>query len=107
MYYSLDVRRAIPRRIHRARKTPEAFSAKLSNDTDLEALSEDLVGAVREMQLLSGYRAFLAASIQGRATSWFSDAHRLAPARGSSSLLIVYSKPFICSSVSSSASMNV
>jgi hypothetical protein len=48
MYYSLDVRRAIPRRIHRARKTPEAFSAKLRNDTDLEALSEDLVGAVRE-----------------------------------------------------------
>jgi hypothetical protein len=48
MYYSLEVRSAIPRRIHRARKTPEAFSVKLSNETDLEALSEDLVGVVRE-----------------------------------------------------------
>jgi hypothetical protein len=57
-------------------------------------------------QLLSGYLAFLAASIHGRTTSRLSDAHRLAPARGSSSLLIAYSRSLICSSVSSSASMN-
>ncbi len=55
---------------------------------------------------LSGYWAFLAASIQGRTTSRFSEAHRLAPASGSSSSLIAYSRPLICSSVSTSASMN-
>jgi hypothetical protein len=42
----------IDRRFYRskydARKTLEAFSAKLRNETDLDALSEDLVGAVRE-----------------------------------------------------------
>jgi hypothetical protein len=31
-----------------ARRTLEAFSAKLRNDTDLEALSDDLVGVIRE-----------------------------------------------------------
>jgi hypothetical protein len=36
------------RRKYDARKTLEAFSAKLRNQTDLEALSEDLVGVVRE-----------------------------------------------------------
>ena len=36
------------RRKYDARKTLEAFSAKLRNDTDLATLSEDLVGVVRE-----------------------------------------------------------
>jgi hypothetical protein len=36
------------RRKYDARKTLEAFSAKLRNDTDLEALNNDLVGVVRE-----------------------------------------------------------
>ena len=36
------------RRKYDARKTLEAFSAQLRNETDLEALSDDLVGAVRE-----------------------------------------------------------
>src|SRR5215217_1187750 len=57
-------------------------------------------------QLLSGYRAFLAASIQGRTTSRFSETHRLAPASGSSSSLITDSRSLICFSVSSSASIN-
>jgi hypothetical protein len=42
----------IDRRFYRskydARKTLETFSAKLRNDTDLDALSDDLVGVVRE-----------------------------------------------------------
>ena len=42
----------IDRRFYRskydARKTLEAFSTKLKNDTDLEALNNDLVGVVRE-----------------------------------------------------------
>jgi hypothetical protein len=36
------------RRKNDARKTVEAFSAKLRDETDLEALSEDLVEVVRE-----------------------------------------------------------
>jgi hypothetical protein len=36
------------RRKYDARKTLEAFSAQLRNQTDLEALSDDLVGVVRE-----------------------------------------------------------
>ena len=36
------------RRKYDARKTLEAFSTKLKNETDLEALSDDLVGVVRE-----------------------------------------------------------
>jgi hypothetical protein len=42
----------IDRRFYRskydARETLEAFSAQLRNETDLDALSEDLVGVVRE-----------------------------------------------------------
>ena len=36
------------RRKYDARKTLESFSAQLRNETDLEALSDDLVGVVRE-----------------------------------------------------------
>jgi hypothetical protein len=36
------------RRKYDARKTLEAFSAKLRSDTDLATLSDDLVGVVRE-----------------------------------------------------------
>jgi hypothetical protein len=36
------------RRKYDARKTLEAFSAKLREETDLDALHDDLVGVVRE-----------------------------------------------------------
>src|SRR5688572_3145304 len=58
------------------------------------------------IEALAGYRALFAASIHGRTTSRFSEAHRLAPTRGSSSSLITVSRSLICASVSSRASMN-
>ncbi len=46
------IQSVVDRRFYRskydARKTLEAFSAKLRNETDLDALSEDLVGVVKE-----------------------------------------------------------
>ena len=42
------VDRRVYRRKYDARKTLEAFSTKLKNETDLEALNNDLVGVVRE-----------------------------------------------------------
>jgi hypothetical protein len=40
--------RSFYRRKYDARKTLEAFSTKLKNETDLESLNNDLVGVVRE-----------------------------------------------------------
>ncbi len=46
------IRSFIDRRFYRrkydARKTLEAFSARLKNETDLDALSDDLVGVVQD-----------------------------------------------------------
>ena len=42
------VNRRFYRSKHDAIKTLEAFSSKLRNETDLRALSDDLVGVVRE-----------------------------------------------------------
>ena len=69
-------------------------------------LSAELRSEVPMNRPLPGYRASLAASIQGRTTSRFSEAHRLAPASGSSSSLITDSRSLICSSLNASASMN-
>jgi hypothetical protein len=48
----LRIQSFIDRRFYRskydARKTLEVFSTKLKNETDLEALNNDLVGVVRE-----------------------------------------------------------
>jgi hypothetical protein len=42
------VNRRFYRRKYDAAKTPEAFSVKLRDETDLDALSDDLVGVVKE-----------------------------------------------------------
>jgi hypothetical protein len=44
----LFIDRSFYRRKYDARKTLEAFSGKLREETDIEALNDDLVGVVRE-----------------------------------------------------------
>jgi len=42
------VDRSFYRRKYDARKTPENFSARLRNETDLDSLNQKLVGVIRE-----------------------------------------------------------
>ena len=58
-----------------ARKALEAYSLKLRNETDIEALNDDLVGVVREtMQLrtsLCGYTRLLSRRVRNQISSPF------------------------------------